>query len=56
MSEKPAFLLVIAFLKLIQVNTQKMGKSPITCQNTENLDIRFFANKSFNGSTINHKM
>ena len=52
MSEKPVFLPVIAFSKLSQVinnllfNTQKMRKSSIACQKAENLDIRFFANKS----------
>ncbi len=35
------------FLYILLFNTQKMGKSSITCQKAENWEIRFFANKSF---------
>ncbi len=51
LSRIPAFLPVIAFLKLIQVitklfNTQKMGKSTITCQKVGDLEFRFNHNRA----------
>ncbi len=46
MSETPAFLKVIAFLKLIQAamlfDTKKMLKSSITCKKAGYREIRFF--------------
>ncbi len=47
MSEKPAFLPVIAFLGLIQVILRKWENPSITCQKTGYQEIRFFfRNKS----------